>query len=33
MLKLGVEEEQQQEFEFVSSIPDHENIRGSQYYN
>ena len=33
MLKLGVEEEQQQEFGFVSSIPDHENIRGSQYYN
>jgi transposase len=33
MLKLGVEEEQQQELEFVSSIPAHENIRGSQYYN
>ena len=33
MLKLGVEEEQQQELECVSSIPAHENIRGSQYYN
>lgn len=33
MLKLGVEEEQQRELEFVSSIPAHENIRGSQYYN
>ncbi|MBA7707598.1 IS21 family transposase ISPpu7 [subsurface metagenome] len=33
MLKLGVEEEQQLELELVSSIPAHENIRGSQYYN
>ena len=33
MLKLGVEQEGQQELEFVSSIPTHENIRGSQYYN
>ncbi|RKY02934.1 MAG: IS21 family transposase [Spirochaetes bacterium] len=33
MLKLGVEEEGQQGLEFVSSIPAHENIRGSHYYN
>jgi transposase len=33
MLKLGVEEEQQKEMEFISSIPVHDNIRGSQYYN
>jgi transposase len=33
MLKLGMEEEQHPELELVSSIPAHENIRGSQYYS
>lgn len=33
MLRLGMEEEQQPELKLVSSIPAHENVRGSQYYN
>ena len=33
MLRLGMEEEQQQALELVSSIAAHENIRGSRYYH
>lgn len=33
MLKLDLEEEHHPELELVPRIPDHENIRGSRYYN
>ena len=32
MIKQGIEEEKQPELELNSTIPDHENIRGGQYY-
>jgi transposase len=33
LLKRALEEEQHPELDFVASIPEHENIRGSRYYN
>lgn len=33
MLKLSLEEEKHPELELIPSIPDHENIRGGQYYS
>ncbi|GAH41625.1 unnamed protein product, partial [marine sediment metagenome] len=33
MIKLGLEEEKQPQLELISTIPDHENIRGGQYYS
>ena len=33
MIKLGLEEEKHPELELISTIPDHENIRGNKYYN
>jgi len=33
MIKLGLEEEKQPQLELISTIKDHENIRGSKYYN
>ena len=33
MIKLGLEEEKHPELELISTIPDHENIRGGQYYS
>jgi hypothetical protein len=33
MIKLGLEEEKHPKLELVAVIPDHENIRGGQYYS
>jgi len=33
ILKMNMEKEKQQELDIYRDIPDHENIRGSQYYN
>ncbi len=33
MIKLGMEEEKHPELEPISTIPEHENIRGNKYYN
>ena len=33
MIKLGLEEEKHPELELIPTIPDHENIRGGQYYS
>jgi hypothetical protein len=33
MIKLGLEEEKHPKLELVAAIPDHENIRGGQYYS
>ncbi len=33
MIKLGLEEEKHPKLELILTIPEHENIRGSKYYN
>ena len=33
MIKLGLEEEKHPKLELAAVIPDHENIRGGQYYS